>query len=423
MADRTEFAPSNVETSRSAPVLGVPGFRFLLGSTTASALGASVTTIAVSWLVYHATGSTLDVAFVGLSELVPGIVFGLFAGVLADRYDRRRLMLASDICRTIIVAGLVAALYLIGFSLAAVLVVMILVYTFTALFNPASQAMLPQLVSTAQLEDANGLLAASGQLSSTVGAGIGGLLVASAGAAAGLGVNVVTYVLSATLVFQIAVSWGKTGRRDPPETRSFQRELGEGFAYMRRNRAVLALTLGFMAVNFFLVLIPIFLVVYAATVIGHSAAAYGYLVASLSMGGVVGALSVGRVRARRFAGLTVGVGFLGLAAGVGLLLLSGSIFLSVAGVFLFGLSIGLVNTVYYASMQAIVPNEILARVLSIDSAGSNVAAPAGIVAGGFLASAYGSLFTYSIAGAGCLVVGLAMLALPSVRSLRYGSRR
>lgn len=420
MADSTESSSARVEASKPATVLGVASFRFLLGSTSASSLGASVTTVAVSWLVYHATGSTIDIAFVGLAELVPGIVFGLFAGVLADRHNRRRLMLASDISRAIIVAGLVAALYLIGFSLAIVLVVMILIYTFTALFNPASQAMLPKLVPITQLEDANGLLAASGQLSTTIGAGIGGLLVASAGAAAGLGVNVVTYVLSATLVFQIAASFGTTRGGTTHETRSFRREFVEGFAYMRQNRGVLAVTLGFMAVNFFLILVPIFLVVYSATVIGHGAAAYGYLVAALSMGAVVGALTVGRIRARRFAGVIVGVSFMGLAGGVGLLLLSGSILLSIAGVFLFGFSIGLVNTVYFATMQAIVPNEILARVLSIDAVGSNVAAPVGIVAGGVLANAYGILFTYSIAGTGCLVIGLAMLAIPSVRALHYG---
>ena len=70
-------------------------------------------------------------------------------------------------------------------------------------------------------------------------------------------------------------------------------------------------------------------------------------------------------------------------------------------------------------MQAIVPNKILARVLSIDSVGAFVAIPGGLVVGGVLAASHGILFVYTLAAVGLLVNGLGLLALPGIRSLRY----
>lgn len=398
------------------------GFRSLLGSSVASAVGGSVSGVAVNWLVYHYTGSTIDVAYVGLTGILPGIVLGLFAGVVADRYDRRRIMVSADLVRMGVMSVLAAALYLFGFSLLLVLGAMTLVYTFSALFTPASQAILPRLVRTEELEAANGWLSALTQTGITVGAGTGGLLVVFAGAVAGFGVNAATYALSATFLLQIAAAHGRPAARAAGAARSFRRELGEGTAYMRAHLAVLEVTLGFLPGNFLLTMVASFFVVYAATVYGGNAAAYGYLVAALAAGAVVGALIVPRIRARRFAGLVLGASVLAQAGTVAVLVVGRTLPVSLAGAVGSGVCIGLINTVYYSTMQAIVPNELLARVLSIDSVGSFTAIPAGLVVGGVLAAAHGILFVYTIAAIGLGANGVLLLALPDVRSLRYGGR-
>jgi len=403
----------------ASPLFASPGFRSLLGSTTVSALGGSISSVAVSWLVYHATGSTLDVAYVGLTGIVPGIVLGLFAGVLADRYNRRRLMLTADSVRAIAMATLALLLYSVGFSLLSVLLVMTVVYSFSALFTPASNAILPRMVAVERLEDANGVLSASTQIGYTVGAGAGGLLVVAAGPALGLGINAATYVLSALFLFQIASDLGRT--RAAPKARSVRSDLGEGVAYMRAHPAVLQVTFGFLPGNFLITMVLGFLVVYAATVLGHSAALYGTLEAVFAGSAAVGALLVGRIRARRFAGLLFGVCVVLQAGGVGLLVVAHALELALVGAAVLGLTLGLINTTFYATMQAIVPNELLARVLSIDSVGSFVAIPAGLVIGGLLANDLGIVSTYAIAGIGTLANGLALLALPRVRGLSYGA--
>lgn len=400
-------------------ILVNPGFRFLLGSTATSALGGSITGVSLSWLIYHYTGSTLDVAYLGLTGVVPGVVFGLFAGVLADRYDRRKLMVASDSVRAVAMAGLAVALYLAGFSLLLILAVMTLVYSFTALFFPASQAILPRIVSTGQLEDATGVLSAASQLGYTIGAGVGGVAIALIGAIAGLGVNAGTYAVSAMLLFQIAPEFGRIRRAGAVGARTLFGELTEGLAYMRDHRPILEVTLGFLPANVLFPIVVNFFVVYAAVILGPSPALYGYLVATFTAGAASGALLVGRLRARRFAGLVIGGGVLVTAGATALLIVARSLAESLAGAAVLGLSVGLIGTVYYSTMQAIVPNEVLARVLSIDMVGSLVAVPAGLILGGLIASSHGILFAYAIAALGILANGILLLLLPGVRTLKY----
>jgi len=410
----TATLPSEAELS-----LRSHSFRSLLGSAVASALGAAISSVAVNWLVYHYTGSTLDIAYVGLAGVVPGIGLGLFAGVLADRYDRRRLMVTADLVRMTVMGALALALYLVGFSLLLVLGAVTLVYCFSAVFTPASQAILPRIVSTDRLEAANGVLSALTQTGYTLGSAAGGLVIVFVGAVAGLGLNAATYGISGVLLFQIAAHAGRIPSRSAGAAKSLRKELGEGLEYMRTHRAILEVTLGFLPANFLFTMVTSFFVVYAATVYGGDPVVYGYLVAALAAGAAAGALAVPRLRARRFAGLLMGASVLAQGGAIGLLTVGRSLPLSVAGAAGIGVCIGLINTVYYSTMQAVVPNEVLARVLSIDSVGAFVAIPAGLVVGGLLAASHGILFTYTVAALGIVANGLVLLALPGARSLRY----
>jgi len=400
-----------------------PGFRPLLGSSLASAVGGSISSVAVNWLVYHYTGSALDIAYVGLTGIVPGIALGLFAGVLADRYNRRRLMVTADLVRMTVMGILAAALYFVGFSLLLVLGVMTLVYSFSAIFQPASQAILPRLVPTEGLESANGILAALSSTGSTLGAGAGGLMTVFLGAVAGIGVNAATFGLSAVFLFQIAVEFGRPKERASGAEHSFGKDLGEGLAYMRSHLPILEVTLGFLPGNFLFTMVNSFTVVYVATVYGGDASVYGYLVAALSAGAAVGALVVPRIRARRFAGLLMGASVVAQGGAIGLLLVGRILPVSLAGAVGMGLTLGLINTVYFSTMQAIVPNEVLARVLSIDMVGSFIAIPAGLIVGGLLVAGHGVLFVYAVSAAGIVLNGIALLALPGVRSLRYNAAK
>lgn len=394
-------------------------FRNLFASATASAVGGAVSSVAISWIVYHATHSTLDIALVGVAGFVPGILLGFLSGVLADRYNRRSLMVTADLVRMAAMGLLAVSLYWAGFSLLLIVAVLVVVNAFGSLFTPASQAILPRLVPKGSLEDANGLLQGTTAVMISLGSALGGVIVAFAGAVWGLGLNALTYAASAIFVFQIAGSLGLPRVLGETRSSSFRREFSEGIGYMRAHRPILEVTLAFLPANFLFTLVVGFVVVYSTARFGANPTIYGSLAAVEAAGTAAGALVVGRIRARRFAGVLMGGCILGQGAGAALLAVSHSVVLSLLASAVLGLGIGLVNTVYYATMQAIVPGELLARVLSIDSVGAFAAVPAGFAVGGVIASRYGIGLTFLVAAIGLLVNGVAALSLPGFRSMRY----
>jgi len=407
------------EPGRASSPFRLKGFRFLFASNAASVWGAAISSVTITWFVYHVTHSAVDVAYVGIVSFVPGLAFGLVAGVIADRYNRRTLMVLADGVRAVALAILTVFLYLAGFDLVTILVVLVLIYACTAVFGPASQAILPQLVRVHQFEDANGALEAAGAVSTTLGAAAGGLIVVSLGPVAGIGLNAITYALSALLLLQIAAGAGRIPVVERVGGPSFQSDLVTGFRYLWRNTPVLQVTLGVLPAGFFFWMVSGFLVVYASSIPWSSSALYGFLIASTGLGGALGAICVGRIHARRFAGIAVGAAVLGLSGAVAVLVLDRSVEFAIAGCFFLGFGISLINTTYYATVQAVVPNEVLARVLSIDSVGGLLAAPLGLLSGGLLVASEGVMAAYLWAGVGLLVNGIILLGLRGSRSFGY----
>lgn len=395
------------------------GFNNLFISTSAAAFGGSVSTVAVSWIVYFYTHSAVYIAYLGLAGIIPGIVLGLLAGVIADRYDRKTLMVTSDVVRTVSMAILALFLYLVSFSFPLILAIMVVVYTFSTIFQPASQAILPMLVQREGLENANGMLQGSFSVFQAIGSAAGGLVVAYLGAVWGLGINSMTYAVSAIFLFMIVGHFKSRPTDGSVNQSSFSSELRVGMSYMKQHLPVLEVTLGSLPVNFFGSLIGPFLVIYASVKFGSNSASYGYLVAALAGGMALGSLLVGRIKASRYAGLMIAIGFLVTGGTVSILALTSNLYIALVIGIATGLIIGLINTTYVSTMQSIVPVELLARVLSIDSVGSFAAIPAGLALGGILIPAYGIVFTYLVAGIGLLANGLIVLSMKGFRSLKY----
>ncbi|HXY46517.1 MAG TPA: MFS transporter [Thermoplasmata archaeon] len=423
MLPETHDAPAQppLAPARSSGVLGNANFRRLYIASVTSAAGASIAIVSLSWLVYTVTKSALAVSYVGLAGVAPGIALGLIAGALADRYNRRRVMVLSDVSRAALMAGLAGFLFLVGFDLFVILGVVVLVNGFSVLFFPASSAILPRLVKAADLEPANGLLYGSTQAAQMLGSAAGGAAIAVAGVVPGLAVNALTYAISAAFVLQIASTFGQTGRAGPTlaPRRSLTHDIGEGMSYMRTHLAIFEVTLGFLPGNLFWTMVTNFTVVYVATYFPGSPSAYGYLVAGLGGGFALGALVAVRLKLRRYAGLSMAL-IVVLQGGIATGLTFSHVYpLSLVLAILLGIGAGVINTVYYATIQAIVPDRVLGRVLSVDQVGSFAGIPGGLVLGGVLATEYGVGVDYLVAGLGLLGNGLIMLALRDLRGLRY----
>jgi MFS family permease len=213
-----------------ALVSGNTNFRRLWIGTLISLLGDWFNTIALYVLVTELTGSPLALGAVFITKMLPWAVAAPLAGVLVDRYDRRRLMIGTDLLRAVIVLGFLLVdqpaevpwLY-------ALLTAQVLA---GAVFNPAKSAAIPNVTTPRELLTANALMSATWSTMLAVGAALGGLAVEA------LGTDAVFWIDSATYLVSVVFILGTTIPQDtaPAETslwRSAIREITDGWRHLR----------------------------------------------------------------------------------------------------------------------------------------------------------------------------------------------
>src|SRR4051794_9031881 len=228
-----------------------PQYRLLFGSQVLSILGDRVTGIAMPFAVLSIGGGVGDVALTSAAQFLPFVVLALPAGVWADRWDRKRILVASDGVR--LVCQVVAALLLLtGAAHVGHLVVLAAAYgAADAFFAPAFSGLLPTTVTPANLQPANALRGLSFSVGSIVGPVVAGLLIAFAGGPGGaLLFDAATFAVSIALLVPLraGVVEAVVSAEDPAATTDhFWTSLREGWGEVRSRSWVLAFLGGFAA--------------------------------------------------------------------------------------------------------------------------------------------------------------------------------
>jgi MFS family permease len=186
-------------------VLGHRSFRLLWVGSIVSSLGTAIGGVVFTWVVFTTSHSPIYVALLGVVSFLPSVVFGLLAGALVDRVDRRRLMLACDVARLITLGGLAAYTLVFGVNLVALLGAALVVATFSTVFRPATNAAIPRLVPESDFTDSNGLLMAGTTVAGFIGSPIGGILVITVGVVGGLLANALTFGFSGAMIFLMVI--------------------------------------------------------------------------------------------------------------------------------------------------------------------------------------------------------------------------
>ena len=185
------------------PLKKYPDFRLLWGSGLISYFGSMITYVSMPFQIKQLTDSYLAVGLMGLVEIVPLILFGLYGGVLADHVDRKKMIWATEFAALALTSILLInslipnpklwVLYLVGGLFAAV----------DGLQRPSADAILPRLVSHDDLPSASALMSLRWQFGVITGPALAGVLIATAGVKAGFTVDVITYVLSLILLARV----------------------------------------------------------------------------------------------------------------------------------------------------------------------------------------------------------------------------
>jgi DHA3 family macrolide efflux protein-like MFS transporter len=406
----TEVTPSAGGTYRA--LFRNASFVKLFSAGVGSTLGATAAQVCLVWLIFTATRSSLDIAYLGVVGSLSGILFSLIGGTLVDRYDRRTLMILSDFSRAAMTFILVVILATRGFNLPAILVEEFVVSAFTVVFNPAEQSYIPAVVGGQDLADANGLVRSSRNAAGFVGASAGGALIVTLGPIPGVAVMGATFFASGILITLISRDRGALSAVASVVRRTsrFAGDLREGFVWLYRSTGLFQLTVSATFFNFFSTIFGTFIVFYAADLLHGSALVYAGLLAVSVAGNGVGALLVGRVGAVRWAGKAWVVAYGVVSAGLLILLARfPSVPLAIPLSFGLGVCSSFAGTAWLTAAQLLVPTEMQGRYFGIDGLGSWVIIPVGTILGGVLIAAVGVGETYLLAGVGWLLAGLVFL--------------
>lgn len=388
-------------------------------------LADGIAVVAWGWIASLLTRDALLVALVPVALRLPWAVLALPAGLVTDRVDRRRLILAMDALRALAFLGAAVALWA-ALPLAsapaagvsapglywALLIAALVVGGAEVFRDNAAQTMLPALVPSAQLERANGQLWSAELLTNAlIGPALGAFLI-GLWLPLAFGVNAVAYGLALLLVAGLA----GTFKAERTGLRGWKAELGEGIAFLRGVPLLrtLAWTTGFW--NLFHQMIVIGVVLHAQENLGLSAQAYGLTLAGGAVGGIGGSLlgerigrALGATRTMQWMLLTSGPCFVGMALATGPWTLG----LCFAAMEFSGF---VWNVVSVSTRQRLIPDALLGRVNSLYRLLAWGMMPLGLVLSGLVVS-LGELFLsrgtaltlpFWVAGVGGLVVTVAV---------------
>lgn len=386
-------------------------FRLLWAGSLVSSLGSWLLTIAIPAHVLLVTGSLRDTGLTLAAEYLPLLILGPVAGVVVDRCDRRRLLIAANLFCAVAVA-----MMLLGTSPGRYWVLylaLIAENSGTVLSSPALQAMTPAVVGTGPLlSSANSLTSASSGIVRLVGGPLGAILFAACGIQALIVADSLSYVMAAIAIALTARSERGDRRRanGKPAARRLARDLRQGLQALRGQPAVrplLPVTVIYLAANASLSALLIPLGIQRLGGGEHT----GLLLACLGVGFLLGApvirVLIDRIQPRNLLAVTLAV----TACGYFLLFSSRSLATALPAAVIIGTFGSMSLVIPQTTMQRLIPDAVLGRISAIFLTGEAAATLGGAVAGPFLAQAAGASGLETVAAAASLLtLGAAALA-------------
>nr|WP_323802289.1 MFS transporter [Sphaerisporangium corydalis] len=367
---------------------GLRGFYTVAIGQLVSMVGSSLSSFALGVWAFQLSGAVLDFALVTMLALVPAVLAGPLGGAMADRYDRRRVMLACDALNGLAMGAVALALWLGRLDFTAVCVVVTLTSVVSAFHRPAYLAAIAQLVPKPYLPQANAFAQAGLGLGGLIAPLAGGALIALAGLPVVVGADVVTFV--AALVSLLAVRFPDRMFRRREE--SFRSAIAGGWRFIARRPPLMALAGYFMVVNYFTALT---LAVVSPMVLSlGDAADLGVVTAAGGLGAVAGGVVMmvwGGTR-RLVDGMVGFVAVAGLATVVtGLSGFAGLIPLVAVGLALRWGSTSVINAHWLSVIQLKVRMELQGRVLATNQMLATAMTPVGYLTAAPLTAAAGAL--------------------------------
>jgi MFS family permease len=406
---------------RRAGVLAEKNFRRFYTGYVTSLLGSSMSTVAIAWAVLDNGGSATSLGYVFAAGVVPQVLLLAFAGAVADRFGRRRVMLSADVLRCAAQASLAAALFAGRPAIWLFVLLAWLEGTGEAFFSPALAALTVEIAPRDQLGNANALYGLATSATRIAGPALSGVLVAFAGPAVVVAADAASYLASVLVLGLLRMP--KAEPKEPARPgdrvrRTLFSDMAEGWSDFRSRRWLWVITVQFAFFNL-ITWAPWMLL---GPVEGHAylggAAVWGAIMAAQGAGAIVaGMASLGRQPGRPMVIATIGT-FCYALPDIPMALHATAGWVGVAA-FACGAGAAVSNTFFGTALQQQVPPDRLARINSLTMFPAYGIGVIGYAIDGPLASAFGPAAVFGVGAVYGLLSSALVLALPFVRDVRW----
>ena len=370
----------------------------------ASTTGSFVQEVAQSWLVYQLTNDPFLLGLTVFLNNAPILLFSLLGGVAADRMDRRKLLIGSQIIQMLAALTLAVLIWTDQIEIWHILVAAFCTGIGQAFGGPAYQAIIPSLVEKRDLPNAIALMSIQFNLAQVVGRAIGGVAYAAVGPALCFAINGFSFlaVIASLLLLPCTFVPAKIHTH-------VLLSLREGLSFVFGNKSMFSLVLLAVATAFFGVPIMTLLPVFARDVYGLGPEGYATLAATFGVGAVCGALAVAWLGNHPRKGLRallmqISLGLATLAFGF-----AGNIYVAAVLLFITGASVLSVFTSVNSLVQLLAPENMRGRIMSVYNTAFRGSMSLGPLAAGAIASKHGAPLTVSIYGAALVTVAVLFL--------------
>ncbi|MGE0794159.1 MAG: MFS transporter [Acidimicrobiia bacterium] len=390
---------------RSFRVLRHRDLRLVVIGNLVSQLGTWSQYVGVGWAAQELTDSKVALGVAFAAPLAASLFLSPFAGVIADRFDRRKLVMYGNVAMALppVAVGLLLHQEAIGVGMLIFLV--FLGGVAQALTMPASMALVPQLVPLGEVQQAVALNSGMTNATRIIGPGIGGFAISTWGIDWAFHLNAISFSA-------VVIAWWFVhvpALAAAADTESFGERLRAGFTYARRNRSVGRLLL-LTAVGAFCVMHAPLMPVIVKELLDGDAGTYALLSSAPGVGAFIGAIAAGEITGGQARRRTMAVCAIGMAASLLVLSLSRITAVTAACLVLFGLGYFLLNALVTTVVVVATADEYRGRVMGFLSMANAGIVPLNAVSAGVLASLLGPAWTVGLAASVLLVFSAGFVA-------------
>ncbi|EJL43286.1 MULTISPECIES: MFS transporter [Brevibacillus] len=393
-----------------------------------SGLGDQFGWMGLTWFVMKKTGSPAAMGGVVLAYMLPAVFAGLVAGVLLDRFDRRKLIMVDNVARGLIFIALVALLLVDHVPLFVIYVLIVIAGTLSPLSTAGAQTLLPRLLADKRhLVKANGVMESQWQIIYMFGPALAGVLIGLIGEAYVLLIDAASFFVCALCFSRLPKEMTKSANPEsaaqPAQIGLFLRSLfadmKTGYRYLFGKKQIVALVLFTFLFNMSYGPIEVALPLYANQNLAGGSVALGMLWSSLAIGALLGSLFFSTISWR----IPLGVTLAGIIVLWGITTMPLAFFsrleVAMIAMALAGFSYSPYNIMYRSYLQRQVPDALLGRVMTSIRTITGTGMPAGAAVSGVLIPTLGVQGLFGAGAAVCIACGL--LAFGVLRDLESPS--